>query len=132
MGSMQCQSAERHAGLSGPLAGCVRHKVSNTWLLTERLGVRNPSGEPNISHFEILSALLVNGAPQRRRSPMGGEPIHVNVDEHSSQNDIRYAYFSTRGVWLSASAITLRFTTRRITSSAAFHSNRAGRLHLPL
>jgi hypothetical protein len=27
---------------------------------------------------------LVNGAPQRRRSPMGGGPIHVNVDEHGS------------------------------------------------
>ena len=27
---------------------------------------------------------LVNGAPQRRRSPMEGESIHVNVDEHGS------------------------------------------------
>jgi len=27
---------------------------------------------------------LVNSAPQRRRSPMGGGPIHVNVDEHGS------------------------------------------------
>jgi hypothetical protein len=59
---MRCQSAERHAGLCGPFSGCLRHKVSNTWLLTERLGVRNPSGEPNISHFEILSDLLVNDA----------------------------------------------------------------------
>ncbi len=27
---------------------------------------------------------VVNSAPQRRRSPMGGGPIHVNVDVHGS------------------------------------------------
>src|SRR6267142_7243506 len=31
-----------------------------------------------------LAHPVVNGAPQRRRSPMGGGPIHVNVDEHGS------------------------------------------------
>src|ERR1039457_5226036 len=38
----------------------TRHNVSNTWLLTKRSAVRILFGEPNISHFEILSGLLVN------------------------------------------------------------------------
>src|ERR1019366_2352939 len=40
----------------------LRHNVSNTWQLTKRSGVRILFGEPNISHFEILSDLLVNDA----------------------------------------------------------------------
>src|ERR1039457_1286344 len=40
----------------------LRHNVSNTWQLTKRSGVRILFGEPNISHFEILSGLLVNDA----------------------------------------------------------------------
>src|SRR5260370_12944831 len=32
----------------------------------------------------VISKPLVNGVPQRRRSPMGGGPIHVNVDVHGS------------------------------------------------
>jgi hypothetical protein len=38
----------------------LRHKVSNTWLLTKRSEVRFLFGEPNSSDFE-LSGLLVNG-----------------------------------------------------------------------
>src|ERR1039457_7040578 len=38
------------------------HKVSNAWQLTKRSGVRILFGEPNISHFEMLSGLLVNDA----------------------------------------------------------------------
>jgi hypothetical protein len=43
-------------------SGSPTHKVSNAWLLTKRSGVRIPSGEPHIFHFEILSVLLVNKA----------------------------------------------------------------------
>jgi len=39
----------------------------------------HPDADPKKSAHPI-----VNGVPQRRRSPMGGGPIHVNVDEHGS------------------------------------------------
>src|SRR5260370_40739630 len=49
-------------------------------LLDGRSSHRNgTTGEPNESPHPV-----VNSAPQRRRSPMGGGPIHVNVDEHGS------------------------------------------------
>ena len=68
----------RHPGEDWPLLGLASWPTGLLTLARSRLFQGKLSVSPP------GRARLVNSAPQRRRSPMGGGPIHINVDEHGS------------------------------------------------